>query len=269
MTLRSFPRGGGEREKQISFWMHFSGRVAFFSALPPSTSRSGIGVAPLPFHYFDGNAPHRAGARRSRPGPKSWYIGGSMKLHQSWVSWASLGCVCLFVACGGSSESAGDGGGSGTAGAGGSSVGGSSAGKTGGGSGGKASGGSSSGGVAGKAGAPQGGSRNMGGGAGTGGFNLGGAGLDPADFACESPPKVGAECDADANLPCVNGLSICFCNMSKWECQNALGGGKIGDLECPDTKPTTGAACGDEVGFCPYGGQFTGCACYQGSWACL
>jgi hypothetical protein len=114
----------------------------------------------------------------------------------------------------------------------------------------------------------------MGGAAGTGGFNaggfnLGGEGLDPADFACESPPKVGAECDADADVPCVNGLSICYCNMSKWECQSALGGGQIGDLECPATKPTTGAACGDEVGFCPYGGQFTGCACYQGSWACL
>jgi hypothetical protein len=104
---------------------------------------------------------------------------------------------------------------------------------------------------------------------------VGGEGINPSDFTCDPPPEVGATCGEDA-VPCLNGAAICYCDMSKWTCPSVLGGagaggiGPVGDLDCPETKPTTGTPCGDSVGLCPYGdGQFSGCACYQGSWACL
>lgn len=119
-----------------------------------------------------------------------------------------------------------------------------------------------------------GGSRSDGG-AGAGGLNIGG--FNPSDFACETPPTVGDECDQETTVPCLNGTSVCYCDaMSEWACESVLGGGgaggtgPIGDVDCPEMKPMNGAECGDGVGFCPYpGGAFGGCACYQGSWACL
>lgn len=193
------------------------------------------------------------------------------------LGWALVGGVSLVAACGGSSDAGGDpGGGAGKAGS--SSAGSSSAGTSssaGNGSGGsRASGGTSSAGTA-------SGGRATGGTPGTagfnvGGFNLGGEGFDPSDFNCESPPEVGAACAEDA-VPCLDGTNVCYCDMSKWACTSVLGGGggaggtgPIGNVDCPAAKPTTGTPCGDSVGFCPYGsGQFSGCACYQGSWACL
>lgn len=190
------------------------------------------------------------------------------------LGWAFVGGVSVVAACGGSSNDGGNEGAAGKAGSAGAS--GSSAGSPNGGSasGGTASGGSRAGGGTSSAGTAAGG-RNVGGSPGTGGFNMGGEGFDPSDFACETPPEVGAACGADA-VPCVNGTEVCYCNMSKWACMSALGGGgaggtgPIGDVECPASKPTSGTACGASVGFCPYGeGAFSGCACYNGSWACL
>jgi hypothetical protein len=107
-----------------------------------------------------------------------------------------------------------------------------------------------------------------------GGFNLGGAGFDPDDYACNPVPQPGSSCDSGAQ-PCINGTEVCYCNADEWACmdvgQGAGGagpGGGFGDIECPATKPMNGGDCGDTVGFCPYGGQFMGCACYDGAWAC-
>lgn len=198
-----------------------------------------------------------------------------MKVQLGLLGWALFSGASFVAACGGSSD---DGGGD----AGGSSgkAGSASAGSSG--SAGTASqGGSTSNGGASSAGTAAGGrntgGRNSTGGMpGSGGFNLGGEGFDPSDFTCESPPEVGAACGAEA-MPCLNGTDVCYCDASKWACMSVLGGGggaggtgAIGDIDCPATKPTTGVACGNSVGFCPYGeGAFSGCACYQGSWACL
>jgi hypothetical protein len=122
-----------------------------------------------------------------------------------------------------------------------------------------------------------GGTRN-GGGNNTGGFNfggtfnLGGAGFDPADYMCDPVPQTGSACVAGTQ-PCLDGSSVCYCQMNKWACLDIGGGlggagpGPIGQLDCPATKPMTGDDCGDSIGFCPYG-QNMGCACYQGAWAC-
>lgn len=195
------------------------------------------------------------------------------------IGWLGLTLACslsLVAACGGSSENNGNGGGSGAGAAGkaGASSGGSS-------SGGRSSGGSGSGGSSTQAGGTSnaGGSRNTGGsqasgGFNIGGFNIGGEGIDPTDFMCNPVPDVGSACDAGAT-PCTSGTSICYCQSNKWACadlggQGGAGGtGPIGNVDCPDTKPMNGTDCGDEVGYCPYGdGQFSGCACYQGSWTC-
>lgn len=202
-----------------------------------------------------------------------------MKLKTGWLGPAVVSAFTLAVACGGSSDgnSTSDGG-----------SGGSSAGKAGssttGGT--TSTAGTSSGGSNSTAGKPStggttstGGTRNNGGATSTGGIDIGfgGDGFDPGDYACDPVPEDGAECEAGTQ-PCLDGTKVCYCQNQEWACTdvggfggtNAGGGtGPIGDIECPTTKPTSGTPCGDAIGFCPYGEGFSGCACYQGSWACL
>jgi hypothetical protein len=113
------------------------------------------------------------------------------------------------------------------------------------------------------------GGRNNTGGFNFGGFSVGGA-FDPSDFACNPVPKVGSDCPANTQ-PCVDGTNVCYCNGTKWACQNALGGGAGGDgsgqIDCPAAQPMSGDDCGDMQRICPYGNG--GCACYMGKWACL
>jgi hypothetical protein len=202
-----------------------------------------------------------------------------MKLKMGWLGPAVVSAFTLAVACGGSSDNNGESPGSGGS---------ASAGKAGSSTSGSSSGGSSSGAGGSSAGKPNGGNtstagnggtRNSAGTNSTGGIDIGfgGAGFDPSDFACDPAPEAGSECEAGAT-PCLDGTKICYCQTGEWACTDVggLGGasagggtGPLGDIECPATKPTSGAACGDSVGFCPYGGGFMGCACYQGSWACL
>jgi hypothetical protein len=186
-----------------------------------------------------------------------------------WLGGSAWAAALVVAACGGSSN---DGeGGSGGAGKAGSAAGGAGAGASGanavGGSGGRPAG------AAGAAGAPSGG-RTTGGASGSGGLGVGG-GLDPSEIACDPRPEVGSACGRGA-VPCLDGTSVCYCDASKWACAmvpsggGAGGTGPIGNVDCPATKPRTGTACGATVGFCPYeGGEFGGCACYQGLWACL
>jgi hypothetical protein len=148
--------------------------------------------------------------------------------------------------------------------------------------------GASSGGSNNSSGSSAGGTRNNGGSSNanggntnSGGFNVagfavGGAGLDPDDFACDPVPETGSSCVAGTQ-PCINGTTeVCYCQMDEWLCMDvgegaggAGPGGGFGDIECPATKPMNGGDCGDMAGFCPYGGgQFMGCACYEGAWTC-
>jgi hypothetical protein len=147
----------------------------------------------------------------------------------------------------------------------------------------------------GRAGAASGGSKNSGGSnasAGTsnnggssnptagntnngGGSNLGGTGFDPDDYACDAAPQPGSSCDSGTE-PCIDGTQVCYCDTDEWACMEVGGGaggagpgGGLGEIECPATKPMNGGDCGDMVGFCPYGGQFMGCACLEGAWACI
>jgi hypothetical protein len=189
--------------------------------------------------------------------------------------WLGLTFVCgfaLVTACGGSSENKGNGGGSGSSAGGkaGSSSGGSAGSNSSSGAGGSSKGGSASN----NGGSSSNGGSQASGGFNVGGFNVGGEGIDPSDFMCNPVPEVGSTCDAEAT-PCTAGTSVCYCQSNKWACtdlggQGGTGGtGQIGNVDCPDTKPMDGTDCGDDVGFCPYGdGQFSGCACYQGSWTC-
>ncbi|HEY6080597.1 MAG TPA: hypothetical protein VIW29_17405 [Polyangiaceae bacterium] len=179
----------------------------------------------------------------------------------------------VVAACGSSDTGGGGGGGkggtggttsTGSGGKGGSSSGSSSGGKSGG-----STGGSSSG---------SGGKASGGTGSNTGGFGVGGFGgaFDPNDYLCDPVPEAGAACQA-GELPCVSGTDVCACNQGEWSCLDVSGvggtggtSGQIGNLDCPATKPADGVACGDAIGFCPYGdGANAGCACYQGEWACL
>jgi hypothetical protein len=142
-------------------------------------------------------------------------------------------------------------------------------------SGGSKSGGSTSAGTSNNGGSsnPNGGNASNGGSS-FGGFSFGGAGFDPDDFACNPAPQPGQSCDQNSQ-PCLNGTEVCYCDAEEWACMDvseAVGGagpgGGFGELECPATKPMTGADCGDTAGFCPYGGQFMGCVCYEGAWNC-
>lgn len=197
-----------------------------------------------------------------------------MKLRMGKLGWALVCAGSLLAACGGSSDGDGDGGGGGGAGQAGSAAGS----KTAGSAGTSGSAGASAG--NGNGGSAQGGTRTTGGtpsaaGTGLGGFNVGGE-FDPGDFMCDPAPQVGSAC-VDGTTPCLNGTSVCYCQMSEWACMPISGGsggsagtGPIGNVECPAAKPMSGTPCGDAIGFCPYGdGQFEGCACYAGNWACL
>jgi hypothetical protein len=169
---------------------------------------------------------------------------------------ALLGILSLLAACSGDDKSDGTGGASsGSGGKAGSAAAGASTGGS------KASGGGS-------------GSNTGGSGGNTGGFSFAGTGgFNPDDYMCNPAPEVGSDCAADTE-PCLNGTDVCSCEMGQWAC-NDLGlgegggpGGGFGEIECPATKPMTGSACGDVIGFCPYGGQTMGCVCVNASWAC-
>ena len=191
-----------------------------------------------------------------------------MNMNVGLLTIAVAGCLGLVASCSSDSDdgdgssagtSSGSGGGAGAASGGSKNSGGSNA------SAGTSNNGGSSNPTAGNTGS---------GGFNVGGFNLGGAAFDPDDYACNPVPQPGTSCDSAAR-PCINGSEVCACNADEWACmdvgQGAGGagpGGGFGDLECPATKPMTGGDCGDMVGFCPYGGQFMGCACYDGAWAC-
>lgn len=203
-----------------------------------------------------------------------------MKLKTGWLVPAVVSALTLAMACGGSSDDNDEGGSGGSSAgkAGSSTSGGSSAASSGSSSGGSSSAGKASGGSSSSGGSA--GSRNDGGSTSAGGTDIGfgGDGFDPSDFACDPIPESGSDCDP-GTTPCLNGTQVCYCQTEKWSCTdvggfggtNAGGGtGPIGNVECPDAKPTSGTPCGDAVGFCPYGDDFTkGCACYQGTWACL
>ncbi len=177
-----------------------------------------------------------------------------------------LGSAVLFafaavLACGGNDESGGNGkGGSGGKGSSGS-----------GGKGGASSAGSSSGG---KASGSTGGKASGGTGPSIGGTGFGGFGgaFNPEDYACDPVPEQGSACEANTT-PCIAGSDVCACAQNKWNCFNVTGTGgtgQIGEIDCPTTKPMNGAACGDSIGICPYGGGAnSGCGCYQGKWTCI
>jgi hypothetical protein len=195
-----------------------------------------------------------------------------MNIKTALLGFTIAGVTALTASCSGSTDSNENGGGTSGSSAGKGSSG-SSAGTTskGGASG---TGGASSAGTTSKGGTNGNAGRNTGGGANIGGtFNFGGAGLDPADFMCDPVPTKGADCAAGTQ-PCTDGTAVCYCQASKWACldlADAAGGagpgGGFGQLDCPATKPMSGDACGDSLGFCPYG-QNAGCACYNGAWAC-
>jgi hypothetical protein len=182
------------------------------------------------------------------------------------------GAVALVVSCSGSTDSGNasggsSSGGSATAGKGGTSSAGTSNNSSGSSSGGKSSGGtgSNTGGTR-----PMGGNNN-GGFTFGGNFNFGGDGPDPSDFICDPVPVPDSACGPGAQ-PCADGTTFCYCSMSKWVCMDVGGTGgagpDFGQIECPATKPMSGTDCGDVNGGCPYG-QNSGCACYNGKWACL
>ena len=188
-------------------------------------------------------------------------------------TWMGAGAVALVVSCSGSTDSGNPSGGSSSGGSATAGKAGASSGGTNNNSSGSSSGGNGTAGTANNNGGtrPMGGNNNGGFSFG-GNFDFGGAGPDPSDFMCNPVPVAGSAC-TPGTQPCLDGdTNVCYCSMSKWLCMDIGGGaggaGAGGQIECPATKPMSGADCGDVAGLCPYG-QNMGCACYNGKWACL
>ncbi len=192
-----------------------------------------------------------------------------MKIKTALLGLTIAGMTALSISCSGSSDSnESSGGKSSTSTAGKSATAGTSSGGKGGSGGASNNGGTktNNGGTG-----NNGGTTSNGGTVANGGFNFGGAGLDPEDLMCNPVPVKGSACAAGTQ-PCLDDTAVCFCQMAKWACIDLGGGaggagpGAGGQLECPATKPMSGADCGDTAGVCPYGQG--GCACYNGMWAC-
>lgn len=196
-----------------------------------------------------------------------------MSASAKWIGFSAVAVSVLIAACSGDDD--GDGGGDKAGSSGSSSTAGSSS------VGGDGKGGSvSNGGSVSDGGSTSNGGNVSGGGrGGTGGFNfggtfnLGGAGFDPEEFTCDPAPTPGSACESDAQ-PCLNGTAVCYCDEDEWACTDIFGGGGgsggsgFGQLDCPATKPSSGASCSG-IGVCQYGDGDEGCACYGGMWACI